>query len=443
MSRKHNENDISPEELLRRLRENLEGMMVSSGAETALEGAEEKSPCRDFLKAMMFAKCGAGALRSMQKALHSQAAASLVEIYDGIGRGTLTRDDVSEGLSDAIRNEAAAVSNELHRLAAAVNGMLLDRDAGGIPPLSGPLDHGRAKTRQIFAGMVELGRKAIDRNTEAFLARTVSGSGPGADRLRDVLRRKVGTECFAPDNLVRDAESRVAKNMLNWNILSDMRKFATGAGEKTMFAKDIVREMKVTLPGGRRLPNDFNAARDLLGRFVSGRQDASWATRSEAEQRKTEILMSILSQETEKAAFEGSALALDPNELRPAAQQVGGEANRYDRSFALERWPTGDIVVKYTSVKTGMEYLLTDGETTDIPREASFRSDLQIRIPPAELDRLSTLDFAAFDAEAAQRAHDNPPERDRLGHVVDSFPPGFRLAPGFDVTATFSAEFPA
>ena len=424
-------------------RENLEEMMVSSGAETALEGAEQKTPCRDFLKAMMFAKCGARALRSMQKALHTQSAAALVEIYDGIARGRISSDAVSAGLLDAARQESAALCNDLDRLAAAVNGMLLDREAGGIPHLGNPLDHGRAKTPRIFASMIEIGRKAIDRNTEAFLARAVTGAGMGADKLRAVLRRKVGTECYSPDNLVRDAESRVAKSMLNWNILSDMGKFATGAGDKTMFAKDIVREMKVTLPGGQRLPNDFNAARDMLGRFVTGRQDAAWATLAEGEKRKTEILMSILSQETEKAGFEGTALALDPNELRPAAQQVGGEAKRYDRSFELDRSPTGDITVKYTSVKTGMAYLLTEGETTDIPESAVFRSDLLIRIPPAELDRLSALDFAAFDPVAAQSAHDNPPERDRLGHVVDSFAPGFRLAPGFDVTANFSAEFPA
>ena len=122
---------------------------------------------------------------------------------------------------------------------------------------------------------------------------------------------------------------------------------------------------------------------------------------------------------------------------------MGGDARRYDRSFELDLSPTGDITVKYTSVKTGMAYLLTEGETTDIPESAVFRSDLLIRIPPAELDRLSALDFAAFDPVAAQYAHDHPPERDRLGHVVDSFAPGFRLAPGFDVTATFSAEFPA
>lgn len=424
-------------------RENLEDMMVSSGAETALEGAEQKTPCRDFLKAMMLAKCGAGALRSMQKALLSQNAAGLIDIYDGIRRGRFVQDGVSDGLLDAAAQESTALSNDLDRLVAAVNGTLLDREAGGIPPLGNPVDHGRAKTSRIFASMLEIGRKAIDRNTEAFLARTVAGSGPGADKLRAVLRRKVGADCYSPDNLVRDAESRVAKNMLNWNILSDMRKFATGAGEKTMFAKDIVRAMKVTLPGGRRLPNDFDAARDLLGRFVSGRQDASWATLSEAEQRKTEILMSILSQETEKAAFEGSALALDPNELRPAAQQVGGDARRYDRSFELDLSPTGDITVKYTSVKTGMAYLLTEGESTDIPESAVFRGDLLIRIPPEELDRLSALDFSAFDPVAAQSAHDNPPERDRLGHVVDSFAPGFRLAPGFDVTANFSAVFPA
>ena len=57
--------------------------------------------------------------------------------------------------------------------------------------------------------------------------------------------------------------------------------------------------------------------------------------------------------------------------------------------------------------------------------------------------KVSGKELAAFDPVAAQYAHDHPPERDRLGHVVDSFAPGFRLAPGFDVTANFSAEFPA
>ena len=181
----------------------------------------------------------------------------------------------------------------------------------------------------------------------------------------------------------------------------------------------------------------------MLARFVSGRQDAAWITLGEGERRKVEILMALLSQETEKAAFDGTAVALDPDELKPAVQQVGSDVRRYDRLFELDLWPTGDIIVKYTAVKTGMAYLLTPAETTEIPESAVFRGELQIRIPPAELDRLAALDFAAFDAEAVLRAYNNPPEQDRLGHVVGSFPPDFRLAPGFDVTATFSAEFPA
>ncbi|MBO7688576.1 MAG: hypothetical protein J6V72_19515, partial [Kiritimatiellae bacterium] len=85
--------------------------MDESGAEREAGGPDEKQACRNFVAALMMARCGAQALRDMQGAFGGDTAPKLLSFYMAIGDGKF-----NEGLDRpiAIRLEDQGTSHMTH-----------------------------------------------------------------------------------------------------------------------------------------------------------------------------------------------------------------------------------------------------------------------------------------------------------------------------------------
>ena len=62
--------------------------MDASGAEQATGGPEETQACRNFVAALMMARCGARTVRAMQGAFRGDTATKMLALYMDIGNGS-------------------------------------------------------------------------------------------------------------------------------------------------------------------------------------------------------------------------------------------------------------------------------------------------------------------------------------------------------------------
>jgi hypothetical protein len=83
--------------------------------------------------------------------------------------------------------------------------------------------------------------------------------------------------------------------------MSEMKHWMEGS--VSTFQNDIIRGLKATLPNGVRLPNNFEQARNEVINYVSKNTYDNFETADVAMKKKASLLMSFLSQESEKLSY--------------------------------------------------------------------------------------------------------------------------------------------
>ena len=121
------------------LRDGLVRSMDASGAEQATGGPEEKQACRNFIAALMMARCGARTVRAMQGAFRGDTAAKMLALYVDIGNG-----HQNDGLAieTAMRLEDQATSHMAHigALKAAIDLAATGQPGAALDPFNGNFD---------------------------------------------------------------------------------------------------------------------------------------------------------------------------------------------------------------------------------------------------------------------------------------------------------------
>ncbi len=83
----------------------------NTGADNALEGADEKDAVRDFIGRLLIAKCGKSGVRKIQAALHSENAQKLKAIYDMVYEENFDK----TGLSSAVTSHTGIMGSRARR----------------------------------------------------------------------------------------------------------------------------------------------------------------------------------------------------------------------------------------------------------------------------------------------------------------------------------------
>ena len=121
------------------LRDGLVRTMDASGAEQATGGPEEKQACRNFVAALMMARCGARTVRAMQGAFRGDTAAKMLALYADIGNG---RQNDGLAIETAMRLEDQAASHMAHigALKAAIDLAATGQPGAALDPFNGNFD---------------------------------------------------------------------------------------------------------------------------------------------------------------------------------------------------------------------------------------------------------------------------------------------------------------
>ena len=426
-----------------RFRDSVGEALEASGAKGALKGGDELDPCRQLLGELMILRCGESGVRSVRTALCTIAASQTLAVYAGIENEEVPLGVASTRLKQEIRETAATLdrSLELFRLSANV---LTHQKRDELHPYRASRP-GEAKftSPEIVKDLTAISERRIARDIQAAVDHCVKGRSPGADLLRKFVLDKLGDHCLDPAAKLAAAQSRTVRSMLNRTVAAEMRKFHRGKADDTTFAKDITRHLHARLPGGMPLAGNFEAARNQIAAFVARNPGATYEALDPVAKRKAELVMSILSQEGEKAGSYGIPTSFDPNEALFVFDVPEDPGAAIDRTFHLDISPEGDLEIRYTRKVTGVGHLFlgAEGRMTDISPESTFSFSYALRIPAAEFERLANLDYSACDIEESDQVAYRTKIRP-LQAAVAALGPDFAFGPGVTCTTEFSANIP-
>lgn len=386
----------------------LDDAMVSSGVANHLEAPEERTNARLFLTSVAMSQCNQVALRDLHNILNSNTSKQLLAFYRECRTENFQQLD---GQSEDIRKGAESVADEcelcLRGLDAAVNENINRMNPSQpkmkpIPFIEDDLNMRAVGGDNMVSDIVSAAEAYNAKRTDNYINATVTGSGQGAEVMKNLLRAKLGN-ASKPEEKLGKSLSANANAMMNWNICGEMKKIVTG--KECQFKADIYRGTNVTLKNGKnsfKITMKFETARDELAQFVTGDANATYEGLTKAsDKNKVHLLMALVSQETEKAAQMGSEIAIEPRE----SDQAFGEWFKHDgqsRSYTVEMRHDGGIALHYvmdneiTDIK---DNTTNDGLNDEITVGAGSRwkCTLDYTLKGDEFNRLAKLDFSKFD----------------------------------------------
>ena len=389
---------------------NVDDIISSAGAMKMLlaNGSEEVDQVRDFVLNVMLSRCSKATLANIRNAFSSNTAAHLDAFYM---KCEMSTGEFFPNESEAVREGASHVASlgrvALNRMGISLDNVLSrlapDLQTPRLPDIDEDPDIGRLGGDKLLEAVVAQAKEINEQKTQEYLKTTVSGSGKGANALRQVILNKLGGPVYRPDATLGTRMGANAKSMINWTICAEMKKLSAG-GEDSYFAKDIKRRLNVTLTDGKntfKLTNDFDKARDELARFVTGDDNATYQSISKPDRGKVHVLMSLLSQELEKTVEDGVGYSLDKREGEQAFTLTPDQTKPSTRTFSVEKTQSGGISIKYDMEKPITLISTDDFDEIELGAGSTYKASITCHLSSEEFSRVADLDYSKFDETEA------------------------------------------
>jgi hypothetical protein len=203
----------------------------------------------------------------------------------------------------------------------------------------------------------------------------------------DVLRDHINTRCTSWGRVI---------------LMSEMKHWMEGT--VSTFQKDITRGLNATLPNGVKLPNNFEQARNEVIKYVSHNTQDNFETADIATKKKASLLMSFLSQESEKLV---SLVATSlPQETKFEIGVVDGQDKTLTRrEFTIVETQDGgwhvnvDLKMSIDAIVFPLEKDSNIDTTIWLGSGSALNGHLDMTISAEEIARLSEVDASNFIAE--------------------------------------------
>ena len=214
----------------------------------------------------------------------------------------------------------------------------------------------------------------------------------------------------------------------------------------TAFDKDIMRDTGWTI-NGQAVPKDPKVARDMLARFVSGDDNATFDGADDALKTKVHVLMGCMHQGVSACALEsvGYAFTETTGSFANLGTNVHPNGGNKTQSFALTKDAEGNILIDHKVHFTGGALLqLNDGDKLFMDRKTDKNGGVdygvKITIPKADLDRFGTADWTQYDATPVTDAVGDRSLPNRFTAAAERVPEKFRFTGTVDVTCEIRAN---
>ena len=313
--------------------------------------------------------------------------------------------------------------------------------------------HGDAFTRLGNEVMVD------EADLEAFAPNPVPIriKGAAAQQITDVLMDNSDLR-NDPDatSTLRRRMNAIAKSEITVHIADQIGVKLLGKGKDgtpfvdlgkmdTSFDKDIMRDVGWTIDG-RPVPKDPKVARDMLARFVSGNENATYDGADNELKTKVHILMGCMHQGVSACAMEGAGFAF--NDKPDPMVRLGGnehpDGGKKTQSFALTRDDSGNIVIDHkVHFVGGVLMQITNGGDRFLQKKTDKNGGMdygiKITIPRADLDRLGSADWTHYDPKQVNEALGDTNLPNRFSTAENLVPNQFRFTGSVDVTCEIRA----
>ena len=296
-------------------------------------------------------------------------------------------------------------------------------------------------------------------NLEAFAPNPVpfQVKGAAAQQITDVLMDNSDLR-NDPDatSTLRRRMNAIAKSEITLHIADQIGVKLLGKGKDgtpfvdlgkmdTSFDKDIMRDVGWTIDG-RPVPKDPKVARDMLARFVSGNENATYDGADNELKTKVHILMGCMHQGVSACAMEGMGFAFN-DKPGPLARLNGNEhpdGGKKTQSFALTRNDSGNIVIDHkVHFVGGVLMQITNGGDRFLQKKTDKNGGMdygiKITIPRADLDRLGSADWTHYDPKQVNQVLGNTNLPNRFSTAENLVPNQFRFTGSVDVTCEIRA----
>ena len=313
--------------------------------------------------------------------------------------------------------------------------------------------HGTAIARLGNEVMVD------EADLEAFAPNPVpfQVKGAAAQQITDVLMDNSDLR-NDPDatSKLRSRMNAIAKSEITVHIADQIGVKLLGKGKDgtpfvdlgkmdTSFDKDIMRDVGWTIDG-RPVPKDPKVARDMLARFVSGNENATYDGADNELKTKVHILMGCMHQGVSACAMEGTGFAFN-DKPGPLARLGGNEhpdGGKKTQSFALTRDDSGNIVIDHkVHFVGGVLMQITNGGDRFLQKKTDKNGGMdygiKITIPRADLDRLGSADWTHYDPKQVNEALGDTNLPNRFSTAENLVPNQFRFTGSVDVTCEIRA----
>ena len=248
----------------------------------------------------------------------------------------------------------------------------------------------------------------------------VEGFGQNAKKVRDAHAQMAQKADEKTGTTTTERRNANILGMVNRSICDECKKMAAGNWENVTFFNDVSRQLNVTLPTGEKLSGEFEKARDQLAALVA--KGARYADLDGAKKAKVHVLMAILNQRPGQGLLFSEGLTLDPkgNDSKiffGGAEGKGGVEYSYMLSFAKD----GSLDITCSARQKGFEMLMLFGGAKDgvgsvtvMPgKDSKVEATMELKIAPAELDRIAGMDFSKYDAHGVKAKYEDPNVQNR------------------------------
>ena len=212
------------------------------------------------------------------------------------------------------------------------------------------------------------------------------------------------------------------------------------------FDKDIMRDTGWTI-NGQAVPKDPKVARDMLARFVSGDENATFDGADAALKTKVHVLMACMHQGVSACALEsvGYAFTETTGPFARLSTNVHPDGGNKTQSFSLTKDAEGNFLIDHKVHFTGGALLqINDGDKLFMDRKTDKNGGVdygvKITIPKADLDRFGNADWTQYDAKPATDAVGDRSLPNRFTAAAERVPEPFRFTGTVDVTCELRAN---
>ena len=398
------------------LEKNIQAALSSANIVFDVYEADNANPVRDFFATAMLQRLGDGKLGKIQQALTGEEAARLENLVetleswrgkipiagldDGQVNETIMGDagtSVPEGLRDEIKSAMQGIVLHGKRTMSSIISVITGREVPDLPPNK----EVPYNTLMILDDIKDVAKESLQRKKSHYIDQTVSGDGQKADLMRKLISDKIGDYSQIPSRAVLRDISEKTMESLNGKFAGEMNKIV-GGGEGTAGLKTFA-EIKI---GGQALPGDVGKAKDGIAQFVSGGKAKDFASLQGADLRKAQMLLALISPESQKAIAEGFLAGLDGNRARELFDMDSLTPEMLARAGAkvdISMDESGNLTIKLDNTIPIKESAAATDLILPEPGadKRSVRLDLGFRleIKPDEFERLAKAGDFTFDSK--------------------------------------------